>query len=168
MPSSTHERGAQLWRRELSDSLVRPAALPDGLRQIQSDDVSALGQLLFGAFHGTIDDVGHTEAQYALKVTAILGGRYGECIRDASWVVEQTDGLQSACLVCDYKPYGCPVIAVIASAPASQRSGIAGTLLEAALVKLSALGHAECCAMVTKGNVASEHLFRSRGFLPHA
>ncbi|MDR8050753.1 GNAT family N-acetyltransferase [Burkholderia cenocepacia] len=167
MPSSTRERSARFWKRALSGSLHRPAVLPGGLRHVEPDDVPALAQLLFAAFHGTIDDPGHTEAQYALKVSAILGGRYGEWIQEASWTVEQTNGLQSVCLVCDYKPYGCPVIAIIASAPARQRSGAGGALLAAALDKLSALGHAECCAMVTKGNVASEHFFRSCGFLPH-
>ena len=133
-----------------------------------SGDVPALGLLFFAAFHGTIDDAGHTETQYALKAAAILGGRYGEWIPEASWIVEQTGGLQSACLVCDYQPYGCPVIAVVATAPANQRFGTAGTLLDAALATLSALGHPECCAMVTQGNVASERLFGSRGFFPHA
>lgn len=168
MPSSTRERSAQLWKRTLSDSRHRPVALSASVRHVQPGDVPALGLLFFAAFHGTIDDAGHTETQYALKAAAILGGRYGEWIPEASWIVEQTGGLQSACLVCDYQPYGCPVIAVVATAPANQRFGTAGTLLDAALATLSALGHPECCAMVTQGNVASERLFGSRGFFPHA
>ena len=167
MPASTHERSAQLWRRTLSDRFQRSVALPAGLRHIQSGDISALGLLLFAAFQGTIDDTGQTETQYALKAKAILGGRYGEWISEASWAVEQTSGLQSACLVCDYKPFGCPVIAVVATAPTSKRSGSAGTLLDAALATLTALGHSECCAMVTKGNAASERLFETRGFSLH-
>ena len=107
MPASTHERSAQLWRRTLSDRLLRSVALPAGSRHIQSGDISALALLFFAAFQGTIDDTGQTETQYALKAKAILGGRYGEWISEASWAVEQTSGLQSACLVCDYKPYGC-------------------------------------------------------------
>lgn len=167
MPNSTHERSARLWKRTLSDSLPRSVIQSAGLRHIQPGDISALGLLLFAAFHGTIDDAGQTEAQYALKVTAIIDGRYGEWIPEASWTVEQTDGLQSACLVCNYQPYECPVIAVVASAPASQTSGLAGVLLDIALAKLAELGHSECSAMVSKGNVASERLFGSRGFLPH-
>lgn len=108
---------------------------------------------------------GQTEAQYALKATAILGGWYGEWTPEAWWTVERTDGLQSACLVWDYK---CPVKAVIATVAASRRSVRAGTLLDAVLATLSALGHSECCAMVPRGTVASERLFESRGFSPHA
>ncbi|MDP9651483.1 hypothetical protein J2793_006958 [Paraburkholderia caledonica] len=164
MPASTRERSAQLWRRTLSGCLHRSVILSAGSRRIQSNDVLALGLLFFAAFQGTIDETGQTEAQYALKASAILGGRYGEWIAQASWTVEQSDRLVSACLVCDYKPYGCPVIAVVATAPASARAGTAGTLLDAAMAELAALGHFECCAMITKGNVASERLFVSRGF----
>ncbi|CAB3759830.1 hypothetical protein GQ57_34035 [Burkholderia sp. MSh2] len=167
MSSATRERSAQLWKLALSDCAHRAIAQSADLRHIQHGDASALGLLFFTAFHGTIDDIGQTEAQYASKATAILAGQYGQWISEASWTVEQTGGLQSACLVCDYQAYGCPVIAVIASAPGSQRLGAAGALLDAALAKLSALGHSECSAMITNGNVASERLFRSRGFSPH-
>ncbi|WCM21774.1 hypothetical protein NDK50_10120 [Paraburkholderia bryophila] len=168
MPASTHERKAQLWKCTLSGNLHPPVPLPAGLRNVQSGDISALGLLFFAAFQGTVDDAGQTDNQYTSKARAILGGRYGEWIGEASWTVEQTEGLQSACLVCDYIPYGGPVIAVIATAPASKMSGRAGTLVDAALASLFALGHLECCAMVTKGNIASERLFESRGFSPHA
>jgi hypothetical protein len=134
------------------------------LRNIKPEDVPALGALLFDAFLGTLDDAGQTEAQYASKATAILGGRYGEWISEASWTIAKTDGLQSACLISDYKPYGCPVVAVIATAPARKRSGDAGILIDAALTSLTALGYRECCAMITVGNGPSERLFLSRGF----
>ncbi|MFT4069766.1 GNAT family N-acetyltransferase [Paraburkholderia sp.] len=168
MPASTHERSAQLWRRALSDSPRPSIALSASLRHIQSEDIPELGQLFFSAFQGTIDDAGQTEAQYALKAAAILGGRYGEWISEASWILEQAGRLQSACLVCDYEPYGCPVIAIVATVPASKRSGRAATLLDAVLSILAGRGHSQCCAMVTKGNVASERLFESHGFSPYA
>ncbi|WP_407854507.1 GNAT family N-acetyltransferase [Burkholderia gladioli] len=168
MPALTHERSAQLWKSTLSGCLHRSVTLSASSRRIQSNDVSALGLLFCAAFQGTIDEAGQTEAQYALKASAILGGRYGEWIAEASWAVEQPDGLLSACLVCNYKPYGCPVIAAVATAPASKRAGAAGTLLDAAMAALAALGHFECCAMITKGNLASERLFESRGFSPHS
>jgi GNAT superfamily N-acetyltransferase len=168
MPASTHERSAQLWRRTLSGYANQYVAMSDRFRHIQPKDVSALGLLFLAAFQGTIDEAGQDQAEYASKALAILGGRYGEWIPEASWTAERRDGLLSACLVCDYKPYGCPVIAVIATAPASKRSGTAGRLLDAAMAALAALGHFECCAMVTRGNLASERLFESRGFSPHS
>ncbi len=168
MQASNHQRSAQLWRRSLSGSLHRSVALPDSLRHICPNDISALGQLFFAAFRGTVDDAGQTEAEYALKASAILGGRYGQWIPEASWTLEQKGALLSACLVCDYKPYGCPVIAVVATAPASKRAGTAGTLLDTTIAALAALGHSECCAMITRGNLASERLFESRGFSPDA
>ena len=135
------------------------------LRNITVDDVPALGTLFYEAFLGTIDDAGQTESQYALKAAAILGGRYGEWMPAASWVLEEAGNLLSACLVCDYKPYGCPVIAVVATTPSRKRSGDGGTLLNAALLSLATLDYTECCTMITMGNGASERLFSRCGFV---
>jgi GNAT superfamily N-acetyltransferase len=165
MPDETQERNARLWKRTLlanSGAGMRPA----NLRNVTREDVPALGALLFGAFLGTIDDAGQAMTQYESKATAIVVGRYGEWIPAASWAIEEADGLRSACLVCDYKPYGCPVIAVVATTPSHKRSGDGGRLVDAALSSLGALGYLECCAMIPVGNDASEQLFESRGFSP--
>jgi hypothetical protein len=167
MSNETHERNARLWKRTLlanSAAGVKPA----NLRNVTPEDVPALGALLFSAFLGTIDDAGQAATQYKSKAAAIVGGRYGEWIPAASWAIEETDGLRSACLVCDYKPYGCPVIAVVATTPSHKRTGEGGSLVDAALLSLVALGYLECCAMITVGNDASERLFESRGFSPEA
>jgi hypothetical protein len=139
---------------------------PANLRNITREDVPALGALLFGAFLGTIDDAGQAMTQYESKATVIVAGRYGEWIPAASWAIGETDGLRSACLVCNYKPYGCPVIAVVATTRSHKRKGDGGRLVDAALLSLGALGFLECCAMITIGNNASEQLFKSRGFSP--
>lgn len=99
-----------------------------------AEDIPALGELFFKAFLGTVDDSGQVETQYASKATAVVGGRYGEWIPAASWAYEQAGGLRSACLVYDYKPYGCPVIAIVATTPACKRSGDGGALVDAALL----------------------------------
>ncbi|WP_165097081.1 MULTISPECIES: hypothetical protein [unclassified Caballeronia] len=129
-------------------------------------DVPALGALLFSAFLGTIDDAGQDTVQYTSKAAAIVGGWYGEWIPEASWAIEHAGELGSACLVCNYTPYGCPVVAVVATAPARRQVGDGGALIVAALSSLAALGYRECCAMVTVGNNASERLFLSHGFSP--
>ena len=165
MPDETPARNARLWKRTL---LAKSGAsvIPANRRNVTREDVSSLGALLFGAFLGTIDDAGQAITQYESKATAIVAGRYGEWIPAASWAIEETDGLRSACLVCNYKPYGCPVIAVVATAPSYKRTGDGGRLVDAALLSLGALGYLECCAMITVGNDASEQLFKSRGFSP--
>ena len=165
MPILTNDRHARLWKRSLPDGFSS-GAIPAILRNVKIEDIPALGDLLYAAFLDTIDDGGLTKSQYTSKASAILGGRYGEWLPEASWTIEQMGGLRSACLVSDYKPYGCPVIALVATTPCHQRSGDGGILLDAVLASLTALGHPECCAMVTVGNVASERLFQSRGFLP--
>jgi hypothetical protein len=167
MADATHERIARLWKRTLADDWLADSTTGN-LRNIVQGDVPALAGLFFQAFLGTIDDGGQTEAQYVSKTTAILGGRYGQWVPAASWAVEGASGLRSACIVCDYKPYDCPVIAVVATMPACKRLSDAGTLLDAAMHSLRILGHLECCAMITSGNEASERLFASRGFSPVA
>jgi hypothetical protein len=158
-------RNARLWKRDLSGYPGAGVTLPN-LRGLTMDDVPALGALFFGAFLGTIDDVGQTEAQYEEKAKAILGGRYGEWIATASWAIEDARTLRAACLVCDYTPYGCPAIAIVATSPSRKRSGDAGALVNAVLSSHGSLRYGECCAMVTIGNEASEQLFKGRGFLP--
>jgi GNAT superfamily N-acetyltransferase len=165
MPDETHARNARLWKRTLLANFSADMR-PDNLRNVTREDVPTIVVLLFDAFLGTIDDAGQAMAQYESKASAIVAGRYGKWIPAASWAIEETDGLRSACLVCDYEPYGCPVIAVVATTPSHKRTGDGGSLVDAALMSLGALGYLECCAMVTVGNDASEQLFKSRGFSP--
>jgi GNAT superfamily N-acetyltransferase len=143
-------------------------ARPANLRNVTAKDIPALGALFFDAFPGTIDAAGQAATQYASKAAAIVGGHYGEWIPTESWALEETDGLRSACLVCDYKPCGCPVIAVVVTKPSHKRTGDGGMLVDAARTSLEALGYLECCAMITVGNDASEQLFESCGFSPKA
>ena len=169
MPDSGYERNSRLWKLSSLDSFIHSSrATTSNPRNVTPVDVSALGTLLFDAFRGEPDDIGQTEMQYASKATAIVDGRYGEWIQAASWTIEFAGGLRSACLVCDYEPYGCPVIAVVATMPSCKRLGDGAALVDAALKSLAALGHRECGAMITVGNAPSERLFGSRGFLPVA
>jgi hypothetical protein len=85
---------------------------------------ACVGALFLGTFLGTIDDAAQSAAQSASKAAAIVGGRYGEWIPTGSWAIVETDGLRSACLVCDFKPYGRLVIALVAAKPSRKRTGI--------------------------------------------
>ncbi|WP_031361410.1 hypothetical protein [Caballeronia sordidicola] len=164
MSQEAGRRTARLWRRILP-SHPSPGQAPPDMREVDRRDAEILGTLLFEAFRGTIDDAGQSEMQYVQKVEAILDGRYGDWVCAASWNFVDYGTLRSVCLVSDYKPYGCPVIAVVATAPEYKLSGDANTLLDAAVRSLAVLGYSDCCAMVTVGNRASDRLFSSCGFV---
>ena len=52
----------------------------------------------------------NSATQYASKVAAIVGGRYGEWVPMASWAIEDTGDLRFACLVLtiEYAGYRLP------------------------------------------------------------
>jgi GNAT superfamily N-acetyltransferase len=165
MSQEAGKRTARLWRRILPSN-PSLGQTPPYMREVDRKDAEILGALLFEAFSGTIDDAGQREMHYVQKVEAILDGRYGDWVCAASWNFIDHGTLRSVCLVSDYKPYGCPVIAVVATAPEFRQRGDANTLLDAAVRSLAMLGYSQCCAMVTVGNHASERLFSSCGFVP--
>ena len=164
MPDTTHERTARFWKRPLPDHFL-PMAIPRHLRSVTPEDIPALSELFFSAFFGTIDHGGQTEAQYASKAKAILGGRYGEWIPEASWTIEQSVHFGQYDSFATTNPTVAQ-LSLIATAPSFKRMGGGGALLEAALVSLQRLGYMACCAMITAGNAPSELLFASQGFAP--
>ena len=162
---AVRQDSGHLWIRTLPQS-GEFAPVPHDFRLIGGNDAPSLGRLFFTAFKDTVDDTGQTETDYVAKALAILDGRYGDCISAASWVFEHYDKISSACIVTDYKPYGCPVIAIVATAPSEQGTGRAGNLVRASLASLMSLGYRQCCAKISDGNVASNHLFARCGFVP--
>jgi len=156
---------SRMWRVALPkfDSCV---AVGDGVRMLKADDALKLGALFFTAFKGTTDDLGQTEADYIEEAYSLFDGRYGDCLFDASSVVEREGELLSVCVVTDHELYDSPVIVMVATQPSMQGNGMASGLVKTALANLVVAGHDACCAMVTVGNTPSEGLFAYCGFLP--
>lgn len=119
------------------------------------------------AFLGGPDEA--SEPAFLAKVSAILAGRYGRLIADASLVHASPSGkLDAAILVTDYADYGGPVVALVVVDKTVQQRGIGALLLSRSLAVLQRLGQAQCCARITLGNSASERLFQGCGFVPAA
>src|SRR5258708_18168201 len=165
MDQIPQRRDSRMWRIELTrfDEFARGG---DDVRMVRTDDAAQLGALFFAALKGTTDDLLQTEADYVAKANALFEGHYGDCILAASSVVERDGELLSACVVTDYEPYDCPLIAIVATKPSMQGNGMASRLVKTSLRNLAIVGHSACCAMITVGNQPSERLFERCGFLP--
>jgi GNAT superfamily N-acetyltransferase len=155
----------RIWRKPIALT-TQSSAISNDFRVLTRNDILRLGSLFFIAFKGGPDDSGATEEQYQRKVRALFDGRYGDCIPTASFAFTQGDALTSACIVTDYEPYGCPVIAIVATSPALQRIGAASALIDSSVEALRAIGYRECCAKISAKNLASQRLFHRCGFVP--
>ena len=156
---------SRMWRVALPkfDTVV---AAGEGVRMLRADDALKLGTLFFTAFKGTTDDLGQTEVDYIEEAYSLFDGRYGDCLFDASSVIEREGELLSVCVVTDHELYDCPVIVMVATLPSMQGNGMASGLVKTALANLVVAGYDTCCAMVTAGNTPSEGLFAHCGFVP--
>jgi len=155
---------SRMWRVALPrfDSSV---SVGEGVRMLRTEDAVKLGTLFFTAFKGTTDDLGQTEADYIEEAHSLFDGRYGDCLFDASSVIEREGELLSVCVVTDHELYDDPVIVMVATLPSMQGNGMAGGLVKTALANLVVAGYDACCAMVTVGNTPSEGLFAHCGFV---
>jgi L-amino acid N-acyltransferase YncA len=152
----------RLWRKNLDEGWGEPSR---SFRRLVAADAEQIGSLLFSAFHGTSDANDFTLPRWIAKAEAMIAGRYGHCIFPASFVSEGHGGqLSAVCVATDYKPYGAPVIAVVACLPASRRTGIALDLVQTTLNALRNERFSTACAKISMGNRASERLFAKCGF----
>jgi L-amino acid N-acyltransferase YncA len=137
--------------------LLRPA--PDGVRPPQPTDRAALAELVLAAYRGTIDDEGETLDDALDAVDHWLG----HALKPHSFVLEEAGRLVAASFVVivDDRCYIDPVV-VVASAT---RRGVGAAMVSVSLRSLHETGVDEVGATITDGNVASERLFASLGFV---
>ena len=68
-------------------------------RSVQTADAPALAALMLDAYRGTVDDEGETAEEALAEVNAMLDGKYGPWLADASFVVELDGRLVAACVI---------------------------------------------------------------------
>jgi GNAT superfamily N-acetyltransferase len=162
MPRVRHE-----WRRALPiGAPPKPsgACLGLKLRPPSPTDTQALGALLLDAYRGTIDYEGEDlEASVAVARDFFSGGSNAP---DLSSSVVALRGSEPAavCLVAWWQARACPFVSYIATRPEDKGHGLGRFLLHESLRRLSRGRHAEVLAVITRGNTASEALFRTLGF----
>ncbi len=143
----------------------RPAP---GLRRAEAADAPELARLHEAAYRGQLDRYlfqldpePHRDAE--IQVREILGGRWGEWLAGASFVVSPSRPIVAATLVVR-APYG-PLIADVMVDPSRQGEGLGRAVLTATVRDLRARGESVIVLNVTDGNDRAIRLYERTGFV---
>lgn len=152
-----------------SDWPCEPAMSPDlaealVLRNLRPADADKLGQLLYDAYKGTVDDDGQTLNDARQEAEGTLTGKYGNAIFPASYVVLAEETMVSACVVTHYKEK--PLVAFAATLPQYQGKGLARLAMKQSIRSLADEGHSEVRLVVTAANERAKNLYEQLGFVP--
>ncbi len=144
-------------------SVARPEMFVVGL--ITATDTARIAQLMLDAYRGTVDDAGETLADALHEVHGFWAGTAGV----SPWAemcmgVRVGDEVVAACLVGEWQSRQVPLMAYVLTHPAWQRRGLALTLIQRVCVQLQHRGQWPVYAVVTAGNLPSEHLMMRAGF----
>ncbi|HEY9733357.1 MAG TPA: GNAT family N-acetyltransferase [Drouetiella sp.] len=144
-----------------------PSALENiYVRGLDGDDGIMLGELLYVAYKGTIDDEGQSLEEAHSEAIETLQGRYGHIIWPASFIAtEATDAeiAVSCCVVTDSEKFG-PLLAFVATHPDFQKRGLARTLIAKSIDALRDVDVHLVKLVVTNGNESAMSLYRKLGF----
>ncbi len=99
----------------------------------------ALARLMDVAYTGTIDHEGETLEQCLAEMRGTIEGKYGQLIKEASFVSLDGDSGASASLITLWK--GHPLLAFSMTAPEFQGRGMAGFLIQKSLLALKNAGY---------------------------
>lgn len=133
-------------------------------RNLERGDARALGQLLYDAYKGTVDDEGQTLADAIAEAEETIAGKYGALIGEASYVVLDGSTIVSTCVVTNYKEI--PLVAFAATLPAYQGRGLARKGMIASIRSLADMGRDQVRLVVTETNSRALSLYERLGFAP--
>jgi GNAT superfamily N-acetyltransferase len=146
---------------------LRETAVPDGafVRGLRSGDVLALGDLMFAAYAGTIDDEGETIAEQRAEAQRTIAGEHGPVLWQSSLVAtdgRDHDGLLGAFLVTEWHGYLLLAFALVV--PTWQGRGLGTALITRSANRCRTAGCHEWTLAVTRGNAAID-LYGRLGFV---
>ena len=130
-------------------------------RLMRPDDSAEVADLLFDAFHGTVDDEGESRAGAFAEVERTLAGAYGEFNWWASVVVPHGRRVDGAALVVGADA---PLLAFVATRPARQGHGLGRAMIGEAARLLAGQGYRELRLAVNPANRALA-LYTRMGFV---
>ena len=133
------------------------------VRLLKRTDDRKLGQLIYQAILGTVDDKGESPEEVEDEIRRTLSGCYGPIIWEASFVAMEQERLIGACVITDYKGLR-PLLAFCAIRPDLQRHGVATDLMLRSILALRSAGYERLCLEVTEANTPAVKLYKKLGF----
>lgn len=130
-----------------------------GIRLASDDDRDALADLLLDAYRGTIDDEGEDVPAARRAADECLARR----VSGGSVVIEEGERLVAMSFVVMVR--GRAYVDPVATAAAWKQTGLGRRAVSASLQRLRDADVHEVGATITDGNVPSERLFASLGFV---
>ena len=136
-------------------------------RALAVEDGAILGDLLYAAYKGTIDDEGQSQEEARSEGIETLQGRYGPVIWPACFIATEITAPSTAvccCVVTDSEKFG-PLIAFAATHPDFQKRGLAGALIALSVKALQDVDVATVSLVVTDDNEPAVSLYQKLGFV---
>jgi predicted GNAT family acetyltransferase len=132
------------------------------IRTITRADGAALNALMKAAFADTVDSALGTAEDEMRKTLADVDGH--TFLSDCSFLIEDNEGISSACIIWWYSSWRTPMIADVMTHPRARRQGQSRFLVQTSMNALLAHGYKDLTLMMTQGNTPAQRLYQSLGF----
>ncbi len=154
----------------MRSSLAQPVPVPHRpprgqgrVRNLKPGDALGLGELMFVAYRGTVEDEGQTLAAHEEDARLTLGGEYGSVVWAASFILLAAEGMVAATVVTDWTERAETLLAFALVRPHAQGHGIGGALIAQSAAVLRDMGRPDWVLAVAPGNPA-QRLYERLGF----
>ena len=128
-------------------------------------DHKILAELMLDSYRDTIDYDGETIADAMNEVGSYFSGLPEDSAwLDSSWLGFMQNSLVCASLVGFWKDRNSPIISYVMTASQWKGKHLATSGVARSLYSLAESNHTKVYAVITEGNIPSEHVFRQIGF----
>ena len=136
--------------------VLDPAIIPFG------ESYTGMAELLYQAFHGSLDDRGETLEDWELEITNVVTGGYGPFMKEHSFIYQENGVFQGVVMTGLFR--NVPLILYAAVAPDFRRQGKAGMLLNQVMRSFEATAYQEVFLVVKESNEPAKALYEQLGF----
>lgn len=157
----TQQKRRATMQLELSHAPLTPRR--DDVRNVMRADIADVGELMYDAYHQTVDDEGEDPEQWTSHTRDIVEGQYGAFLASASFITPPSPPFHSSTLVIENAPRGA-ILAQVVTRRSQANRGYARRLITHSLTALAALDYERCFLEVTLSNANAVHLYRTLGF----
>lgn len=140
-----------------------PVSWTGRVRKLRPGDALALGELMFVAYRGTVEDEGETPAAHEEEARLTLRGEYGEVLWDASFALLDDEEMVAATVVTDWSERAETLLAFALVKPSAQGQGLGGALIARSAAALRHMSRPDWVLAVAPGNPA-QRLYERLGF----